>query len=289
MPLENINGTMLHYETRGDGVPIVFIHPPLLTSANFRYQQAQLSDEFQVITFDIRGHGQSDPSEMPVTYELIAEDIKHLMDHLKIDKAFVAGYSTGGSIALEAMLAYPDRFEGGILISAMSEASDFMLRNRIRLAMGLSGWKPTIDLLKLVISWGNSDRTQTFRNLLRDSRSGNSQNIHEYYSYSLNYNCTEELSQITSPILLLYGGKDRGFKRYRKKLQQGLSQFKTVILQKEKHQLPTKAAADLNKVMTHWIHTVIAEKPNTLSETDSMPAALLIAQEEPGEQLQYSE
>ncbi|MDF2651943.1 MAG: alpha/beta hydrolase, partial [Paenibacillus sp.] len=54
MPLENINGTMLHYETRGDGVPIVFIHPPLLTSANFRYQQAQLSDEFQVITFDIR-------------------------------------------------------------------------------------------------------------------------------------------------------------------------------------------------------------------------------------------
>ncbi len=80
MPLENINGTVLHYIVKGEGIPIIFVHPPLLTGANFRYQQVQLSDEFKVITFDIRGHGQSGRSLVPITYSIIAEDIKQLMD-----------------------------------------------------------------------------------------------------------------------------------------------------------------------------------------------------------------
>ena len=107
MPLKNINGTMLHFETHGRGVPIVFIHPPLLTSANFRYQVAQLSEQFQVVTFDIRGTGKVSNRAYLSPMSLISEDIKQLMDHLKIDKAFICGYSTGGSVALEAMLTYP--------------------------------------------------------------------------------------------------------------------------------------------------------------------------------------
>lgn len=121
MPTAYINGTDLYYEKRGDGFPIIFIHPPLLTSANFRYQQVQLAGQFTVITFDIRGHGRSGASEALVTYDLIVEDMLRLLDHLSIPEAYVCGYSTGGSIALEAMLTHPDRFTGGILVSAMSE------------------------------------------------------------------------------------------------------------------------------------------------------------------------
>lgn len=47
MPIVTINGVRLHYKARGEGMAIVFIHPPLLTSANFQYQLTQLSDEFQ--------------------------------------------------------------------------------------------------------------------------------------------------------------------------------------------------------------------------------------------------
>ncbi len=281
MPLKNINGTMLHFETHGRGVPIVFIHPPLLTSANFRYQVAQLSEQFQVVTFDIRGHGRSDQTGVPITYELISEDIKQLMDHLKIDKAFICGYSTGGSVALEAMLTYPDRFWGGILISAMSEASDFMLRNRIRIAIGLSGWRLALRLLMLGITLGNSDSTTTFRNLLNDSRGGNCRNIQQYYRCSLKYNCTKRLSQIKSPVLLLYGEKNRSFRRYYKIFQQGLQQFNLVIVSKVRHQLPTKAAAEIAKTMTNWIQNVIGENQNSDLINNSMLTT--IGQEASGE------
>ncbi|GGG20125.1 alpha/beta fold hydrolase [Paenibacillus abyssi] len=253
MPLENINGAVMHYRVQGEGIPILFIHPPLLTSANFRYQQVQLSNEFQVITFDIRGHGQSGRSNVPITYELIVEDMKQLMDRLKIKQAYICGYSTGGSIALEAMLTHPERFMGGIMVSAMSEVSDFVLKNRIRIAVGLSRWKAAIRLLMLGITWGNSDGVKTFRNLLRDSKRGNVANINQYYKYSLGYSCTKNLSLIKAPVLLLYGKKDWSFKRYRKKLQEGLTRYDLMIFEDEKHQLPTKAADEMNEIIRRWI------------------------------------
>jgi pimeloyl-ACP methyl ester carboxylesterase len=68
MPFAKINGTTLHYQVKGEGLPIIFIHPPLLTKANFNYQVAQLSGIYKVITFDIRGHGHSAASLDPLTY-----------------------------------------------------------------------------------------------------------------------------------------------------------------------------------------------------------------------------
>lgn len=292
MPYASINDAELYYETQGAGIPIVFLHPPLLTSANFRYQQAQLSAEYQIITFDIRGHGRSRPSDVPITYRLIVEDMRQLLNYLKIDRAFVAGYSTGGSIALEAMLTYPGLFIGGILISAMSEASGFVLRNRIRIAIGLSSWKPAVRLLRLGITWGNSDSFSTFRNLLEDSKRGHKQNIHELYKYSLKYNCTERLSDIKAPVLLLYGEKDRGFKRYRKILQQNLRRSKLVLLKAEKHQLPTKAADEINEAMRRWIVQVVEadQTKQTVDEMEnSIPEAFIAVQRATGEQSQYQE
>lgn len=260
MPSAAINGTVLHYRIHGEGTPIVFIHPPLLTSANFRYQQVQLAGEFSVITFDIRGHGKSVASKAPITYPLIVEDMKQLLDHLHIDKAFVCGYSTGGAIALEAMLTYPDRFVGGILVSAMSEVSDIMLKSRIRLAAGLSSTKALTRLLMWAIAWGNADSGITFRNLLQDALRGNMANIHQFYKYSLGYNCTKRLSQVQAPVLLLYGKKDRGFDRYRQKLGQELPNCDVYILKNEHHQLPTKAALTMNETIRRWVRNALRQQ-----------------------------
>lgn len=253
MPSAAINGTVIHYQVHGKGTPIVFIHPPLLTSANFRYQQVQLAGEFSVITFDIRGHGKSNASKAPLTYALIVEDIKRLLDHLGIRKAYICGYSTGGSIALEAMLTHPERFEGGILVSAMSEVSDFVLKSRIRVAAGLSRMKMMTKMLMYGISWGNADSGLTYRNLLQDAKRGNIDNIHQYYQYSLRYNCTERLSELRAPVLLMYGGKDRGFKRYLGKLKKKLPECDVHVLGGEKHQIPTKAAVEMNEIIRRWI------------------------------------
>ncbi|GAA3408910.1 alpha/beta fold hydrolase [Paenibacillus hodogayensis] len=271
MPIAVVNGTHLYYQIQGKGTPILFIHPPLLTSHNFRYQQVQLAGEFSVITFDVRGHGKSAVSETPLTYGLIVEDIVRLLDYLGIRQTYICGYSTGGSVALEAMLTHPDRFAGGILVSTMSEASDFLLRSRIRLAAGLSATKPLARLLMWGIAWGNADSNLTFRNLLREARRGNQTNIRQYYRYSLRYNCTQRLDRLRIPTLLVYGEKDRGFKRYRRKLENELPVCDVVVLKDEKHQIPTKSALEMNESIRTWVREAERRKNPTVSKRQAEP------------------
>lgn len=256
MPMAKINGTTLHYHVKGEGVPILFIHPPLLTKANFQYQIAQLSGTFKVVTFDLRGHGISPPSSVPLTYPLFSEDIKQLMDYLHLPKAFLCGYSTGASIVLEAMLSYPDRFHGGILISGMSEASDFYLRSRIKLAESMCRVQAK-SALASVICMGNADNQTTFGNLYREAMKGDLDSWRQYYHNSLTYNVTTRLRQLKAPMLLLYGKKDRSFYRYAAILQKELPYSKLVAVKGLSHQLPTKAPAAVNKLSRSWIADIL--------------------------------
>jgi pimeloyl-ACP methyl ester carboxylesterase len=252
MPMLDVKGVSLYYNVKGNGTPIIFIHPPLLTSGNFRYQMEELSQDFKVITFDIRGHGRSLYSNQPITYPLIVEDIKQLLEHLGIEKAFLCGYSTGASIALEFMLTYSDRALGSILVSGMSEASDFYLRNRISIAIKLA--KPrTLSFLAYAITYGNSDTKETFRRLYNEAVKGNARNINQYYQYSLKYNCTNQLENIALPILMVYGKKDKSFHRYANLLKEKLPDSDLKFIDKEKHQIPTKAAGELNHLIIDFV------------------------------------
>ncbi|MFP7296594.1 alpha/beta fold hydrolase [Neobacillus niacini] len=254
MPYLDEKGVSLYYQVKGNGMPIVFIHPPLLTSENFTYQMEGLSQNFKVITFDIRGHGRSQYSNQPITYEFIVEDIKRLLDHLSIEKAFLCGYSTGASIALEFMLTNSELALGSIIVSGMSEASDFYLRNRISLAVKLAIPR-TFSFLAYAITWGNSDSKDTFYKLYNESVKGDVRNIQQYYQYSLNYNCTSQLQNIELPILLVYGKKDKSFYRYANLLSTQLPRNEVKFLSKEKHQIPTKAAGKLNKLIQDFVQS----------------------------------
>jgi pimeloyl-ACP methyl ester carboxylesterase len=254
MPFITVNGCKLYFTVQGQGTPIVFIHPPVLTHFNFEYQMKELSNYFQVVTFDIRGHGRSSFSKEPLTYPLIAEDIEHLLDHLKIQKAFICGYSTGGTIALEFLLTKANRAWGGIVISGMSEVSDWFLKNKIVLAITLAKIK-AISALALSTSWTNTNTKSSFWNLFKEERKGTAQNIEEYYRYSLSYNCTDKLEKIQSPVLLIYGKKDRVFYRYAKLLHDNLLQCELKWINQIKHQLPTKAAFEVNRLIKQFINT----------------------------------
>lgn len=254
MPMLEVNGVRLHFNVRGEGIPIVFIHPPLLTSDTFHYQSLELSHKFKIITFDIRGHGRSQYSQIPITYPLIAQDIKVLLDHLKIEKAFLCGYSTGGSIVLEFLLSSANRSLGGIVISGMSEVSDQHLRNKISLGLNLSK-VGAIPVLAFSIALSNSDSTKLFKKLFTTAKEGNARNIVQYYRYSLNYNCTNQLANIHVPVLLVFGGKDKGFHRYAKILHEKLPFNELIFIGKVNHRIPSKTKRELNQIISHFINS----------------------------------
>jgi pimeloyl-ACP methyl ester carboxylesterase len=115
----NSNGVKIAHSVQGKGEPVVLIHG-WLSSAGINWEapgiSAALAKDFQVIELDVRGHGHSDKPTKEEDYgdELVA-DVVRLLDHLKVKKAHVVGYSMGGIIAGNFMAKHPDRVLSGTL------------------------------------------------------------------------------------------------------------------------------------------------------------------------------
>jgi pimeloyl-ACP methyl ester carboxylesterase len=113
------NGVKISYSIQGKGEPVVLIHG-WLSSAAINWDlpgiSALLAKDHQVIELDVRGHGLSDkPTKEDAYGPELVEDVARLMDHLKIEKAHIVGYSMGGIIAGNFMVKHPDRVLSGTL------------------------------------------------------------------------------------------------------------------------------------------------------------------------------
>jgi pimeloyl-ACP methyl ester carboxylesterase len=107
---KKINGIKLYYETYGTGKPLVLLHG---NGGSIQGQSGRIEyfkKYFQVIAIDSRAHGKSvDPSDNPLTYEQMANDITFLLDSLQIDSAYIWGQSDGGILGLLIAINYPEK------------------------------------------------------------------------------------------------------------------------------------------------------------------------------------
>jgi len=113
------NGVKIAYFTQGKGEPVVLIHG-WLSSAGINWAlpgtSELLAKNYQIIALDVRGHGLSDKPLKDEDYgpELV-EDVVRLLDHLKIKKAHIVGYSMGGIITANFVAKHPERVLSGTL------------------------------------------------------------------------------------------------------------------------------------------------------------------------------
>ena len=112
-----VNDIMVSYNDDGqDEAPvIIFIHGFPFNKSMWDKQFKALKNDYRMIAYDVRGHGNSDAGTGDFSIELFATDLLNFMDALNIDKAMLCGLSMGGYIALNAIENYPDRFDALIL------------------------------------------------------------------------------------------------------------------------------------------------------------------------------
>ena len=107
------NGVKIHYVVQGEGEPVVLIHG---FTANIQMQWAvpgilsKLAKDYQVIALDNRGHGKSDKPHDPKQYGAeMVNDVIRLLDHRKLAKAHIVGYSMGGFMTDYLVNNHPER------------------------------------------------------------------------------------------------------------------------------------------------------------------------------------
>ena len=104
MPTMIVNNSGLYYEDTGQGHALVFIHGLGSSTRDWEFQVPVFSKDYRVITFDLRGHGQSDKPAGPYTIKMFAADLAGLLAGLGVKEAHVAGISLGGAVALQLAL-----------------------------------------------------------------------------------------------------------------------------------------------------------------------------------------
>ena len=114
----SVNGLKMYYEIHGKGQPLVLLHGAYESINSFGKILPSLAKTRQVIAVEIQGHGRTADIDRPFSYEYWADDVVALLDHLKIKKADILGFSKGGGIAMELATQHPDRVRKLIVASA---------------------------------------------------------------------------------------------------------------------------------------------------------------------------
>ena len=116
-----INGVKIWYAVFGHGQPVLLLHGGLANSNYWGNLVPALSNDYQVVVMDSRGHGRSSRSSEPLGYDLMASDVLALMDFLKLDKAAIIGWSDGAIIGLDIAIHHPERLTKLFAFAANSD------------------------------------------------------------------------------------------------------------------------------------------------------------------------
>lgn len=110
MPLSSINGIEINFQDGGKGPPVLLTHGYSSTGRMWDSQRPALELAYRLVTWDMRGHGQTAAPADPAEYSeaLTVEDMRALLGHLGIKRAVVGGLSLGGYMSLGFYGKHPE-------------------------------------------------------------------------------------------------------------------------------------------------------------------------------------
>jgi len=105
-----LNGIEIEYQDGGQGPTVLLGHGYSATGRMWDGQRAALGDGWRIISWDMRGHGQTESPCDPAQYSaaLTVADMRALLGHCGVDRAVIGGLSLGGYVSLAFYLAHPE-------------------------------------------------------------------------------------------------------------------------------------------------------------------------------------
>jgi len=222
-----VNGTGIHYETYGDGSPLILLHGGMGFDSSYFKVPGILdlaTQGTQIILFDQRGHGQSQIcSPSNYTHTTWLEDLEELACELNLQKYSLLGHSYGGYLALELAVRNPPELDKLILISTAPgpidsrdvphHPSDARLKEDVRgkwpsfFYRGNKYWE-----IFNKINFRHEPFNAAFHRELKK------------------YDVRNKLERIQAKTLIVVGGEDEHFLSASKQLATGIPQSRLVII-----------------------------------------------------------
>ncbi len=111
----------LHYQTLGQGQPLVLLHGLFGSADNWGSVAKHFAQHYQVMSVDLRNHGRSPHSDSQ-TYAEMADDLLKLCDTLGLSQIYLLGHSLGGKVAMQFATQYPKKVSKLIVVDMAMRA-----------------------------------------------------------------------------------------------------------------------------------------------------------------------
>jgi 3-oxoadipate enol-lactonase len=259
------NGIQMNYELTGKkNAPVVALSHSLASSLiMWEPQMNALRADFQVLRYDIRGHGKTEAPKGAYTMEMLAEDAVALLDGLKIDVVHWVGLSMGGMIGQALALNHSSRLRSlalcdtGAIIPREGQA---MWEERIGTARN-QGMAALVDI-RMERSFSPSFLQQSLPIVGRIREQCLATSVDGFIGCAeairkLNY--LDRLREIKLPTLILVGADDPGTPLAASQaMHERIKNSKLIILPKARHLSNIEAAEEFTQALLQFLKSVSA-------------------------------
>lgn len=257
MPNLNIGDMNLYYQIIGQGPPVLFIHGLGSSTRDWEPQIAYFATRYQLILFDVRGHGQSDKPPGPYSVPLFATDTAALIKSLDIAPVHVVGMSMGGMIAFQLAVQAPELVKTLVIVNSVPA---YKIRS-------VRGWLAAFRRLFVLHCLGMRKMGQFLGNqLFIKPEQENLKRIfierwaqNDLWAYSTamraipEWSVLDQLPTIRCPTLVVSADEDVFSMRFKKAYVTKIPQAEMVIIPDSRHFTTIERPLEFNKILADFL------------------------------------
>lgn len=269
MPRFERDGISHYYTVQGMGYPIIFVHGLGLSHQMWIGPAPIFSRHYQVVSYDVRGHGGTGTSQQDrIEIRTLSEDLHALYNELGIEKAVLVGYSTGTLICESFALDYPEKVAGLCLIGSHAKTS-----NNIYMTLKSSMGRWMLQSPKLHKANAYSVATHNAENLVqrgffyRIAKRVSPEETMRITEACDRFATTREVSKIKCPVLLVHGSRDRPTEAYAKEFVAQMPNAEISVVEGCNHAVATRAMNAFNVLLDEWLGKLDLSSTETIEST----------------------
>jgi pimeloyl-ACP methyl ester carboxylesterase len=251
----NVDGGKLYYEISGTGENIVLLHDGMVNCFIWDEQFPVLARNYRVIRYDRRGYGKSSDPETKYSH---IDDLNQVFIELKVDKAIVFGMSSGGGLAINFALAYPEKVNGLVLVGAV--VSGFGYTSHMATRGGHMNPAEMTDPAKLIKYFIMDDPYEIYSENIKAKEKvmtllpylGRDNTVPTKPPAKVAVNC---LSEIKVPAIILVGEYDHpDVHAHAGVINAGIRNSKREIIPNSGHLIPVEQPLLFNEAVTSFLN-----------------------------------
>jgi pimeloyl-ACP methyl ester carboxylesterase len=269
------DGVKLYYEEAGEGIPIVFVHEFAGDYRSYEPQMRYFSRRYRCVAYNARGYPPSDvPAEVAKYSQARAcDDIRAVLDGLRIDKAHIVGISMGGFATLHFGMRYSDRARsvviGGCGYGAEKNSRAQFQQEAEHAAemfdrIGMAEGAKRYALGKTRVELQNKDPRgwQEFAAHMADhSALGSANTLRGVQKQRPSlFDLVDEMKKITVPVLVMTGDEDDPCIEASVLMKRTIATAGLAVLPRTGHALNLEEPALFNALVDEFFHQVEASR-----------------------------